>query len=169
MIDKILLDCSVRLLTINDQVEIEWDNIVTNFKTVIQMELLIPIVEDILILHSEHIESNLGETCVIGFSNDSRSEVSLFHRCQEILVKFVFLRWICDQVDSLLANRSSKYEHGTDDSILFVELSVHLHRSCIKGLSGDESGHTNEIRVYFVDFAFVIEIQFDLVFENLME
>ena len=78
-IDESLFHSSVGLLIIDNQVEIERNNIVSYLEGVVQMELLIPGVEQVLVLHSQRIEPNLGKTCGVCFSYYSRSKVGLLN------------------------------------------------------------------------------------------
>lgn len=61
-IDESLLNGCVGLLIVNNEVEVERHNIVSYLERMVQMELLIPFIEDVLVLHSERVESYLGET-----------------------------------------------------------------------------------------------------------
>lgn len=102
-IDEGLLNNCVGLLIVNNEVEIERHNIVSDLERMVQMELLIPLIEDMLVLHSELVESYLGETSNVRFSNNSGSEVGLLDRCQKVLLEWVALRRISQWIDPLLA------------------------------------------------------------------
>ena len=59
------LTCAVKesllsFWSINNEVEIEWHNVVSHLKGMVQMEILIPCVKEFLIHHSELVESYLG-------------------------------------------------------------------------------------------------------------
>lgn len=49
-------------LMINDHVEVEWYDVVTDPETVVQMVSLVPFSEQMLVLHSQIIVSNLRQT-----------------------------------------------------------------------------------------------------------
>lgn len=69
------------LLMVDDKIEIERHDIVSDFQRVPKMKLVVPFAEQVLVINSEFIESNLGQTQSIITSNDSGPEIGLLYEC----------------------------------------------------------------------------------------
>ena len=87
---------------IDDKVEIEGNDVVGYLERVIYLEVMVPCVEDVLILHSKLVVSYLGKTGDVCLTNYSGSEVGLLDGRHKVLLEWICFRWIGDRVNPFL-------------------------------------------------------------------
>ena len=108
-------------LKVNESVEVEWNDIVGNAQRLIEEVVLVPLSEDIRVLHLEFVESNLGQRGLVRFTYNSCSEICLADIGQIVILPWSFLAGVWNFVDILLTYCCTEYKHRTSNFIFGVE------------------------------------------------
>ena len=66
-------------LVVDNQIEIEGYDVVSDFQRVPKMEFVVPFAEQVFVLDSESIEPYLGQAQSVITSDDSGPEIGLFY------------------------------------------------------------------------------------------